>query len=284
MCKTSRIIFRVAILAASLYAAFAASPATAPGEETIDLGYRQMYDLDFGAAHRTFGEWNQKHPADPLGHVSDAAAYLFGEFDRMRVLQSEFFVHDETFTKPKALTPDPAAKQAFLKELEIGERLAQDALKQSGDRDFNAMFAWVLTFGLRADYDGLIEKHYFSSISYMKTGRIAAEKLLSLDPTCHDAYVAMGVEAYVLGSKPMPVRWILRMAGSNTDREDGIRKVRFAAEDGRYLRPFARLLLAVAALRDNDVRTATSILDDLSKQFPHNRLYAEELARLRKTK
>jgi hypothetical protein len=94
----------------------------------------------------------------------------------------------------------------------------------------------------------------------------------------------MGVEAYILGSKPMPLRWILRMTGSNTDREDGIRKVRLAAEDGRYLRPFARLLLAVAALRDNDVHTAGAILEDLSKQYPHNRLYAEELARLRKTK
>jgi hypothetical protein len=108
--------------------------------------------------------------------------------------------------------------------------------------------------------------------------------LLSKDPTCQDAYVAMGVEAYILGSKPMPVRWILKLAGSNTDREDGIRKVRLAANGGRYLRPFARLLLAVAALRDQDVKTATGILEDLSKQFPRNQLYAEELARLKKTK
>jgi hypothetical protein len=253
-------------------------------DPSIDLGYRQMYNLDFGAAHRTFAEWKQTHRTDPLGYVSDAAAYLFAEFDRMRILQSEFFVHDYTFTKPKSLTPDPAAKAAFLKELETGERLAKDALANSSDRDMNAMFAWVLTFGLRADYDGLIEKKYFSSISYMKTGRLAAEKLLKADPNCHDAYVAMGVEAYILGSKPAPVRWILKLAGSNTDREDGIRKVRLAADGGRYLRPFARLLLAVAALRDQDVKTAVGILEDLSKQFPRNQLYAEELARLKKAK
>lgn len=251
-------------------------------EDTVELGFKQMYNLDFDAAHRTFGDWKSKHPADPMGYVSNAAAYLFGEFDRMRVLQSEFFVHDETFTRPKALTPDPAAKQAFLKELETGERLAKEALAKSSDRDLNAMFAWVMSFGLRADYDGLIEKKYFSSISYLKTGRMAAEKLLAADPKCGDAYVAMGVEAYVLGSKPMPVRWILRLAGSNTDREDGIRKVRLAADGGHYLRPFARLLLAVAALRDKDVHTAAGILEDLSKQFPRNQLYAEELARLKK--
>jgi hypothetical protein len=118
----------------------------------------------------------------------------------------------------------------------------------------------------------------------MKTGRLAAEKLLKADPTCSDAYVAMGVEAYVLGSKPAPVRWILKLAGSNTDRDDGIRKVRLAAEGGRYLKPFARLLLAVAALRDQDAPTAMRILEELSKEFPKNQLYAEELARLKKSK
>ena len=259
-----------------------AAPVIAAEADTIDFGYRQMYNLDFVGAHRTFGDWKQKHPADSLGYVSDAAAYLFGEFDRLQVLQSEFFVHDDTFTKPKQLAPDPAAKKAFLQELETGERLAREAMAKTGDRDLNAMFAWVLSFGLRADYDGLIEKRYFSSIGYMKTARMAAEKLLAADPKCHDAYVAMGVEAYILGSKPLPVRWVLRLAGSNTDREDGIRKVRLAADGGRYLQPFARLLLAVAALRDKDVRAAGEILEDLSKQFPRNPLYAEELARLRK--
>lgn len=262
-------------IALSLVLATAAEP-------SIDAGYRQMYNLDFPGAHSTFKEWKQKNPSDPLGYVSDAAAYLFEEFDRLRILQSEFFVQDETFTRPKQLTPDAKAKQAFLEQLSTGERLAKEVLAKTGEQDKNAMFAWVLSIGLRADYDGLIEKRYLSSISYMKTGRAAAEKLLALDPQCHDAYVALGVEAYVLGSKPMPVRWILKLTGSNTDREDGIRKVRLAAEGGRYLRPFARLLLAVAALRDQNVAFAKSTLEDLARQFPQNHLYTEELNRLKK--
>ena len=278
-CLTTFAMVRfLALLLLTLAPAAAAAP-----DEAIDRGYRQMYNLDFDGAHRTFGDWKLKHPEDPLGYVSNAAAYLFAEFDRMRVLQGEFFARDETFTKEKPLMPDPAAKMAFLKELETGEKLAKDALAKSSDKDLNAMFAWVMTFGLRADYDGLIEKRYLSSVGYMKAGRLASEKLLALDPKNADAYVAMGVEAYILGSKPMAVRWILKLAGSNTDREDGIRKVRLAAEGGRYLRPFARLLLAVAALRDKDVKTASDILEDLSKQFPRNKLYAEELARLKKT-
>jgi hypothetical protein len=40
-------------------------------------------------------------------------------------------------------------------------------------------------------------------------------------------------------------------------------------------------LLAVAALRNQDRDQARSILRELAVQFPHNRLYVEELARLR---
>src|SRR5882724_413225 len=76
--------------------------------ELLELGYRQMYNLEFDRAHKTFGECQRLRPEDPLGPVSNAAAYLFAEFDRLRILQSEFFTHDEDFKRSKKLTPDPA--------------------------------------------------------------------------------------------------------------------------------------------------------------------------------
>src|SRR5262249_16000446 len=63
----------------------------------LDLGFRQMYNLQFAQAHKTFAEWNQLNPKDPMGYVSDAAAYLFAEFDRLHILQSELFVEDSKF-------------------------------------------------------------------------------------------------------------------------------------------------------------------------------------------
>jgi hypothetical protein len=58
---------------------------------TLDAGYRDMYKLQFQAAHQVFEHWQSANPKDPLGPVSDAAAYLFAEFDRMHVLESELF-------------------------------------------------------------------------------------------------------------------------------------------------------------------------------------------------
>ena len=41
----------------------------------LQTGYHQMYDLEFDGAHKTFAEWERQRPDDPLGHVSNAAAY-----------------------------------------------------------------------------------------------------------------------------------------------------------------------------------------------------------------
>ena len=50
----------------------------------------------------------------------------------------------------------------------------------------------------------------------------------------------------------MPFRLLLRLGGGQTNRTQGIDKLRLTAERGHYLAPFARLLLAVTALRDRD--------------------------------
>jgi hypothetical protein len=255
----------------------AADPA--PAAAALDLGYRQMYDLQFGEAHKTFAECERQHPNDPLIPVSDAAAYMFAEFDRLNILQSEFFVHDDNFRHPKKLNPDPAARQAFDAELAKAGKMAAGELG-STPQDANALFATIMVSGLRADFDGLVDKHYLSSLSAVKNSRVMAEKLLAIDPTCYDAHLAVGVENYMLSLKAAPMRWFLRIAGAETDRELGLQRLRLTAEKGHYLKPYAQLLLAVAALRDMDRDRARAILRDLAMQFPHNRLYVEELARL----
>jgi hypothetical protein len=84
----------------------------------------------------------------------------------------------------------------------------------------------------------------------------------------------------MLSTKSAPTRFFLRLAGGETERAKGIEKLKLTAEKGRYLAPFARLLLAVAALRDGDKGTARTILAGLTKEYPRNRLYGQELARM----
>jgi hypothetical protein len=257
----------------------AADTAPAPAGSPIYQGYQQMYDRQFEAAHKTFVDYERTRPDDPLAPASDAAAFLFGEFDRLHILQSEFFVHDENFVHAAKLEPDPAVRRAFNATLDRAQKLASGALSAK-PQDSNALFASITILGLRADFDALIDKRYLSSLGSMKNGRITAEKLLMVDPSCYDANLAVGVENYMLSLKAAPMRWFLQLAGAQTDRDQGLERLRITAEKGNYLKPYARLLLAVAALRAQDRVQARKLLEELARQFPHNPLYAEELARI----
>jgi hypothetical protein len=265
---------------ASLAAAIPSTAGSVPSvEPQLQTGYHQMYDLQFDRAHKTFSEWERQRPDDPLGHVSNAAAYLFAEFDRLNILQSEFFVNDDRFRHAKRLTPDPGVRQAFDQELAKAEELANGILARA-PQDADALFANILTMGLRADYAALIEKRYLDSLRVIKNSRTTAEKLLSIVPDYYDAYLAIGVENYMLSLKAAPVRWLLALGGAQVDRDRGIQDLRLTAEKGHYLSPYARLLLAVAALRNKDLAQARDLLVALVREFPHNQLYSEELARL----
>lgn len=260
------------ILCASLCHASSADP-------DLNSGFGQMYNLDFAGAHQTFLQWEQSHPEDPLGPVSNAAAYLFAEFSRLKILEFDLFTENEKFVKRPKLVPDPSVKTSFENELTKSDQIANRELAAKPG-DAHALLALVMASGLRGDYVALIEKKNLAGLSYMKSSRALAEKLLAVDPTCYDAYLAVGVENYLLSLNAAPIRWILRLGGAETDKSQGIEKLRLTAAKGHYFAPYARLLLSVAALRDKDRNTARKLLEGLSREFPQNDLYRKELARI----
>jgi hypothetical protein len=248
--------------------------------DPLQEGFNRLYNLSFDAAHRSFQSWEQAHPADPRSPAFDAAAYLFSEFDHLHILQSEFFVNDRNFKTATQLTPDPAAKAHFESALNEAGKRAEARLKIFPD-DPDALFAKVLRLGLKADYVALIEKHEFQALSEIKDARQTAQTLLARNPRYYDAYLALGVENYLLSQKPAPIRWFLHVGGAQTDKDTGLANLRITAAKGRYLQPYAELLLAVAALRDKNDAEARRLLSELATRFPGNLLYREELNKIR---
>jgi hypothetical protein len=263
-----------ALLASSAYAADLTTPPT-----DLYSGWLKMYDLKFDEAHQVFGEWKQSHPADALGPASDAAAYLFAELARLGVLESELFTDDARYQNRAKPRPDPQMKPRFEREVASTDRLADQAL-QAAATDTNALFAKSLTFGLRADLAALIEKQDFAALKYTRQGRPFTDRLTAADPKMYDAHLGLGVENYLLSLKPAPLRALLWLTGSQVDREKGLDNLRMTAQYGHYLEPFAKLLLAVAALRDNNRALARELLSGLHNRFPNNPLYLRELNRL----
>src|SRR5262245_23618103 len=241
---------------------------TATDPESLDTGFRHMYNLDFAAAHKTFEAWKELHPDDPLGAASNAAAYLFSEFERLHILDLDLFTDNDKISDLK-LDPDPKLKAAFEAELAKADGIAAKILGQSS-QDRGALFAKVLTDGLRGNYAALIEKQQKDGLNFWKSSRMTAARLIAIDRAYNDAYLAVGLENYVLGLRSAPVRWMLRLGGAQTSKDKGVAKLKVTAEKGRYLAPYARLLLAIAALREQDRNTAQKLLAELTLEFPQN--------------
>jgi len=249
------------------------------GRTPLDRGYADMYNLQFAQAHSEFAAWMQAHPEDPFGPASDAAAYLFTEFARLHVLDVDLFDDDNHFETRGARAADPKIRAAFMRDLEQADDLATAVLKKA-PQDANALFAETLIHGLHADSVQMIDGRDFAGLRYTEIASHYAERLLAVAPSMKDAYMAVGLENYILGLKPAPIRWLLRMTGAETNAALGRQDMELAATQGHYLAPFARLLLAVAALRDKDRTKARQILASLAAEFPNNPLYARQLAKI----
>jgi len=256
-----------------------ASDTKPANSDQLQQGFNDMYNLSFPSAHQAFESWEKAHPENPEGPVFDAAAYLFSEFDRLKILQSEFFLSDRSYAELKRVTPSPEVKLKFEQALAQSRRLSEKRLQQA-PKDESALFANVLGLGLQADYLALIQKQDLAALREIKQATQGAEELLKMYPDCYDAYIAVGIENYLLSLKPAPVRWLLHAGGAQTDRQTGIEKLKLTAAKGQYLKPYAELLLAVAALREKDNAGARRLLADLSSRFPQNALYREELKKI----
>ena len=245
----------------------------------LNDGYYALYNLDFDAAHAHFGQWMTAHPEDCLGSASDAAAYIFTEFNLLGVLDIELFADDNRFESRSRPPVDPALKKGFNDRIDQSNRLA-DAALQRNPNDSNALYCKAVTSGMQADWASLIDRHEYGAFKYSELASKYAKQALAINPTLYDANLAVGIENYMLSLKAAPIRWFLGMAGAGTNKAEGVRLLKLTAEQGHYLAPFPRLMLAVGELRDGRTQSGKQILIGLSQEFPKNTLYQRQIARL----
>jgi len=245
----------------------------------LDHGYQFLYNLDFNRAQQEFSSWELQHSDNPLGPASEAAGILFSEFQRLGVLETQFYENDSAFAARKKISPDPAVQARFNAILQRAESLARARLVQD-PKDLDGLFALTLASGLKADYAALIEKRNLASLHLAREATTWADRLLAVHPDCYDAHLAGGISRYLIGSISAPIRWILRVGGIKGDKQAGIAELQLTAERGHYLAPFARILLAIAYVREKDKPRAREMLASLRKDFPENPLFAREIARL----
>ena len=242
-------------------------------------GFRLLYVQKYPEAREKFSAWTSEHPDDPFGFVATAASYLFEEFYSQGVMTSDFFLDDKKFLRGIEGKPDAERMKNFRSELEKARRLSAARLAKDKN-DAAALFSLTLAAGMESNADSILDKKHVEGLKRMKEANEHAKLLLAQRPDANDAWVAPGSADYIIGCLSGGARMVLWFGGIHGDKKVGMELVGKTAEKGRYLEPFAKVLLALAARREKQNELATKLLHELTEEFPDSPLFAAEYAKV----
>jgi len=247
-----------------------------PPVNALQAGFAELYNLKFDRAQAEFERWMREQPDDPLGPACRLTVYLFQELHRLHIPHGSLLPG----ARPAATAEsDPRLKGVFYEQLRKATDQAQRRLaRQPGDE--SALLALTIIYATQADYLNLIERRSWASLTLFKKSNRYAQQLLKRNPNAHDAWAASGLSEYLAGSLPFYARWLVRFDSVKGDKRAAIEQLQRAATGGRYLRPYAKILLAGVYLRERRPQEGLRVLRELNSEFPDNVTIAAELKKL----
>jgi tetratricopeptide (TPR) repeat protein len=244
----------------------------------LSAGFDLLYQQKFAEAREGFANWEARNPDQPFGEVAVAASYLFEELSRQGVLTSDFFLNEKKFLHGIDGRPDPGRMSHFRDAVARARQLANERQK-TDPKDGEALLALTLAAGMESDAESILQKRHLDGLKRMKKANAYAKQLLKEHPDATDAYIAPGIANYVIGSQSGGTKIALWFGGIHGDKKLGMEQVAKTAENGRYLRPFAKIILALAARREKQDALAQKLFRELNEQYPDNALFASEYAK-----
>jgi tetratricopeptide (TPR) repeat protein len=206
----------------------------------------------------------QQFPGHPLGYLLEAEAQWW----RIWCLSAE---HKYGMTNARH-REKLAADRHYLELTQKGYALAEANLHQgeSAEMHFYAGMAAageVRLYGLRGE-----------NRAAARTGVRAREhflRALALDPTLTDAYCGVGLYNYyvdTLSTTARVLRFFMGIPGGS--KEEGIRQMKRAIDDGQLTPPVARFYLAIDLHNfDQRYEEALQIIGPLADKYPQNPIY-----------
>src|ERR1039458_1304441 len=84
--------------------------ATVVAVTPADSAFQHLYNADFAGAHKVIDEALRQEPENAFYYAVRAAAYHFGEMNRLHILETDFFLDDENLSSKEKLKPDRAVR------------------------------------------------------------------------------------------------------------------------------------------------------------------------------
>ena len=256
------------------------SPAqTVPPVEPLNKlraeGYEALYNLDYEGARHRFQKMIDLAPDHPAGPQCFAASLWIQQLNESWELKSTLY-SDKVYKneKPKV---DQRKVDEFRKWTRRTKQLSEARLKKNA-RDVEALYFLGAAEGLEAAYAAAVERKFMSAL---RTGSSAVDhhrKVLELSPQFYDAELTIGLQNYVIGSLPLPLKMLAGSVGVRGSKKKGLKQLEHVAQESQWGRDVARVLLVDLYKREKRWDDAIATARELSARFPRNYLFKLQVA------
>lgn len=238
-------------------------------------GYEALYNLDYEGARNRFREMIQIAPDSPSGPQCFAASLWVEQLNQSWELKATLY-STKAYTDGKRKA-DPAQAAEFRKWIRQTKTLSEARLKQN-PRDIEALYFLGAAEGLDAAYAAAVEKKYRSALSNGSDAVDRHKDVLKLAPDFRDAELTIGLQNYIVGSLPLPLKMIAGTMGVRGSKKRGLETLERVAVEGRWSRDLARVLLIDLYKREKRWKDAVATARTLSEKYPRNYLFKLQMA------
>lgn len=243
-------------------------------------GWEHFYSLEYDLALRDFERALEAHPDDAaaVNHVLDGV--LYRELYKYNALDTRLYAK-QGFLNSKQVPVDSSVKQRIKALTDRAMSLSDNRLK-SDPNDVQALYNRGVTEGLRSTYLVIVEHAWFAALRSALAARHDHEQVLKFRPDWKDAETIVGAHNYVVGSLTTPVKAMAGIAGIHGNKEKGLRMLAEAGKAGGETSADARVALALFLRREGRFQEALDVVHTLTRDHPHNFLFALEEGNLLK--
>ena len=249
--------------------------ATAQFDTLRTEGYEALYNLDYETARRRFQKMIDLAPDHPAGPQCMAASLWIQQLNESWELKSTLY-SDKAYKNEKAKV-DQRQVEEFRKWTRRAKQLSEARLKRNA-RDVEALYYLGAAEGLEAAFSAAVERKFMSAL---RTGSSAVDhhrKVLELSPQFYDAELTIGLQNYIIGSLPLPLKMLAGTVGVRGSKKRGLKDLEHVALEGRTGRDVARVLLIDLYKREKRWDDSIATARELSARFPRNFLFKLQMA------
>jgi tetratricopeptide (TPR) repeat protein len=273
--RTPKVIAGLILLIGAA-SAFGQKSEPAKLDELRAKGYDALYNLDYEGARGYFQEIVRLFPDHPAGPLCLAEVLWLQELNRSRYLQATLYSSD-SLSNGSGRKPDPQVVKLFRQWTKSAASLAEARLRRD-PKDVEALYFLGATEGLKAVFAAAIERRFTAALRDSIDSVDRHREVLKRDPTFHDAELTIGLQDYIIGSLPLPLKLLAGLSGVRGSKKRGLETLERVSRDGHWASDMARLLLLDIYKREKRWTDALAVSRELATKYPHNYFFRLQTA------